>query len=71
MPLYVSLTVFALAAYPAVFVAVTLHEAGHALFARMAGYRVTSLGLGSGAPFFRAALPGGALFFLCRQNPHQ
>ena len=59
---------FFLFLYPALLVAVALHEAGHALFARIAGYRATSLGLGTRRPFFRAVLPGGMIVFLCRDH---
>lgn len=69
MPDLKSLILLALCLYPALFVAVFIHEAGHALFARMIGYRVTSFGLGTSRPFFRATLPGGVIFFLCRDNP--
>ena len=46
-----------------------IHEAGHALFARLIGNRVTSFGLGTGRPYFRTSFPGGTIFFLCRDNP--
>lgn len=60
---------FVLFLYPALFVAVGVHEAGHALFARAAGYAVTSLGLGAARPRFSLLLPSGTRFFLCRDNP--
>ncbi|MBC7805118.1 MAG: hypothetical protein H7145_03100 [Akkermansiaceae bacterium] len=69
MPPLTSLVLLALCLYPALFAAVAIHEAGHALSAGVIGYRVTSLGLGTGKPFFRATLPGGAIFFWCRENP--
>jgi hypothetical protein len=37
---------------------VVLHELGHALFARRGGYRVTSFGIGLGAPLWRISLSG-------------
>lgn len=47
--------------------AVTLtHELGHALAARPAGYRVSSFGIGHGAPIFRRHLPGGAVLHVGR-----
>ncbi|MBC8140063.1 MAG: site-2 protease family protein [Armatimonadetes bacterium] len=60
---------FVLFLYPALFVAVTVHEVGHALFARAAGYAVTSVGLGASRPLFSLTLPGGTRFFLCCDNP--
>lgn len=55
--------------YPALFVAVLVHEIGHALLARAAGFTTTSLGLGAARPLFCVLLPGGVRFFLCRTNP--
>lgn len=69
MPPLNSLLLLALCLYPALFAAVVIHEAGHALSARLISYHVTSLGLGTGRPFLRAPLPGGAIFFCCRDNP--
>ncbi|MBC8137323.1 MAG: M50 family metallopeptidase [Fibrella sp.] len=69
MPPLLSLVWLALCLYPALIVAVVIHEAGHAFFARMIGYRVTSFGLGTGRLFFRTTLPGGTIFFCCRDNP--
>lgn len=69
MPSLTTLLLLALCLYPALFVAVVIHEAGHALFAKLLGYRVTSLGLGTARPFFRTTFPGGAIFYLCRDNP--
>lgn len=39
-----------------------VHEAGHALLAPIAGYRVTSFGIGRGRPVVRLELPGGVVF---------
>lgn len=39
-----------------------VHEAGHALLAPLAGYRVTSFGIGRGRPVVRVVLPGGVVF---------
>ena len=41
-----------------------VHEAGHALLAPLAGYRVTSFGIGRGRPILRIALPGGVVFYV-------
>jgi len=43
-----------------------VHELGHALLARPAGFRLTSLGLGAGAPLLRLPLGGGRVFVLHR-----
>lgn len=45
---------------------VLLHESGHALFARLGGYRVTSFGIGLGRPFWRVQLSRGVVFHLDR-----
>lgn len=45
---------------------VLMHEAGHAAFARLGGYRVTSFGIGLGPPVWRLQLPGGAVFHVDR-----
>ncbi|MCB9795036.1 MAG: site-2 protease family protein [Alphaproteobacteria bacterium] len=42
------------------------HEAGHALAARPAGYRVSSFGLGHGPPLARWRLDDGAVLYLGR-----
>ena len=61
MEAHISLAVelIALALY-APFV-VTVHEAGHAGFARIGGYRTSSFQLGMGRPFWRSELRGGAV----------
>lgn len=41
-----------------------VHELGHALAARPAGFRVTSFGIGRGRPILRATLPGGVVFHI-------
>jgi hypothetical protein len=43
-----------------------VHEAGHALTARPAGYRVTSFGVGMGAPLFRHRGRHGVVFTVNR-----
>ncbi|MCB9761717.1 MAG: site-2 protease family protein [Alphaproteobacteria bacterium] len=43
-----------------------LHEAGHALAAKPAGYRVTSFGVGHGRPLLRWRSPSGVVFYLGR-----
>jgi hypothetical protein len=43
-----------------------VHELGHALLARPAGFRLTSLGLGAGAPLLRIPLGQGRVFVLHR-----
>ncbi|RYG86001.1 MAG: hypothetical protein EON58_22255 [Alphaproteobacteria bacterium] len=43
--------------YPALILTVLIHEIGHALFATLAGYRVTSFGLGYGKPLVHVRLP--------------
>jgi hypothetical protein len=43
-----------------------LHELGHAAAAPLAGYRVTSLGLGLGAPLLRRVTPRGWVLWLGR-----
>jgi len=45
---------------------VVLHEAGHALFARMGGYRVTSFGVGLGPPLWSLYLKGGVVLHVDR-----
>lgn len=45
---------------------VVLHELGHALFARMGGYRVTSFGVGLGPPVLRMRLSGPLVFHVDR-----
>ena len=60
---------FVLFLYPALFAAVAVHETGHALFARIAGYTVTSLGLGAAHPVWTFTLPGAVRVFLCRDAP--
>ncbi len=48
---------------------VLLHEIGHAVAARMGGYRVTSLGIGTGPPLLLLHLPGSkTLVYLCRSG---
>jgi len=54
--------------YPAVYLAVLLHEIGHAIAGRLAGYKITSFGLGTGRPFFKMRLPGGTILYLCQNN---
>jgi hypothetical protein len=44
----------------------TLHELGHAAAAPLAGYRVTSLGLGLGKPLWRRVNPRGQVLWLGR-----
>jgi hypothetical protein len=39
-----------------------IHELGHAVFARPAGFRVTSFGIGRGWPLVRLQMPGGVVF---------
>ena len=43
-----------------------LHEAGHALAARPAGYRVTSFGVGHGKPLLRMRTSSGTIIYLGR-----
>lgn len=43
-----------------------VHELGHALAARPAGYRVTSFGIGHGAPLLRWELRSGVIVYLGR-----
>jgi hypothetical protein len=57
MPALVPLAVLALVA-PGI---ALVHELGHALTARPAGYRVTSFGVGRGRPILRLRGPGGVL----------
>jgi hypothetical protein len=45
---------------------VLLHEVGHAAFARIGGFRVTSFGIGLGPPFWKVELSGGAVVHLDR-----
>ena len=45
---------------------VVLHELGHALFARLGGYRVTSFGIGLGTPLIRMRLSGPMVVHLDR-----
>jgi membrane-associated protease RseP (regulator of RpoE activity) len=46
---------------------VLLHEIGHAVAARAGGYRVTSLGIGTGPPLLLFRLPRtGTLVYVCR-----
>lgn len=45
---------------------VFLHEVGHSLFARLGGFRLTSLGIGIGKPLASVRLHGGAVFYLGR-----
>ena len=45
---------------------VLLHELGHALFASLGGYKVTSVGLGLGHPLFRFKIRGGVVLYLGR-----
>ena len=52
-----------LAAAPVIAV---LHELGHALAARPAGYRVTSFGIGHGPPLLRWRLRSGTIVYLGR-----
>ena len=40
---------------------VTVHEAGHALFANAGGFRTSSFQLGMGSPIWRTELRGGAV----------
>jgi hypothetical protein len=68
-PWLIYLLVCVLGAYPALILATIVHEIGHAIFARLAGYRVTSLGLGVGSPLMILQLPGNVLFYICRNNP--
>lgn len=45
---------------------VLLHEAGHAAFARLGGYRVTSFGIGLGTPLLTVYLRRGLVFHVDR-----
>ena len=45
---------------------VLLHELGHALFAPLGGYKVTSLGLGLGRPLLRFSVRGGLVVYIGR-----
>lgn len=55
--------------YPAMYLAVLCHEIGHVVVGRLAGFTITSFGLGTQDPFFKARMPGGTIFYLCRRNP--
>ncbi len=45
---------------------VILHECGHAAFARLGGFRVTSFGIGLGRPLWSIYLKGGVVFHIDR-----
>ena len=45
---------------------VVLHESGHAMFARLGGFRVTSFGIGLGRPLWSIYLKGGVVFHIDR-----
>lgn len=55
---------FALFVYGTVIV--LLHELGHALFAPLGGYKVTSVGLGLGQPLVRFKIRGGVVLYIGR-----
>jgi hypothetical protein len=52
------------------YLAIVIHEAGHAVIGRMAGFAISSVGLGTALPFF--AFPvGQTRVYLCRVRPFQ
>lgn len=53
------------------YVAVLVHECGHAIAGRMAGFYVTSFGAGTGRPLLTLRLPGGTIFYIGREHPWQ
>jgi len=55
---------------PILYISVFVHEAGHALLGRAAGFFVTSFGVGLGRPW--VVIPcGRTRMFLCRSHPFQ
>lgn len=58
--------------WPVLWVSVLLHEAGHALAGKLAGYHVAAWGLGDGEPLLlvpSASRPTRTRFFVCRRSP--
>jgi len=55
---------------PVTYVSVFVHELGHALLGRMAGFALNSFGMGTGRPFLTLAV-GGARIYFCHSHPLQ
>lgn len=66
----VNLWLALLSAVPVFFASIFLHELGHALCGRAAGFRITSFGVGAGRPFWSVNW-GGTLVYLSFRRPYQ
>ncbi|MHC4600576.1 MAG: site-2 protease family protein [Planctomycetota bacterium] len=57
-------------AFAAVYLSTWIHECGHAVAGKISGFRITSVGIGFGAPLLRWQL-GDTVFFISLRRPFQ
>ena len=55
---------------PVLYLSIVVHELGHAVLGWLAGWRITSLGMGTGRPLLVLSWRGVRVYF-CRNRPLQ